>query len=669
MRSLRHTVTAAALLFLAACGGDSAAPAGPGNPPPDDPPPPAASREWTVMVYLAGDNNLAVDGIFDIDEMEAAGVDPKVQVVVQAEFSPSQLAQYKCGATCFNRPNFNTFRYALTGQGEAVNGPNGAAEDIGNVNMTDPAQLKSFVSWAKQKYPAKKYMLVLWNHGGGYVGLLQDETSAGSKLMSLEELKAGLTGVGELDVVDFDMCLMAGYETLVKLNGLAKYAVFSEEVVPGEGNPYTSIIDGLQANPAMDGRGVASMLVDRFHTSYQNNKASTTKSAYDLSGLGAFETALTAFAAQLRQNVGMMKGTIATAAHTAQKFAYPELTDIVDFADSLEARAGNAAALKQSIAALRTAATSPGFRLNSKARRGTGNGTQMPADVRRATGLHIVLPSGMEGDVFADKGLRSLGAYQTLYAGRAWTSFLTDYTNTQQQEAVTDQGDHRFESYLVWEEEAVAAGADVDLWVLEPDGNIYIPAFGSVTANGTFSSASEADGVNFEGYLTGRYVQNGEYRIFANLWEDPEDFRPRYDLAYRFGQNTDFDLLFSPDFPRLSLERSWLDDEDPTLDEVDAGAYTDLQAVASVTFGSNGAAPRLQRAGRVVAANARVAGASGSARITAAQLQTLRRVLRSADHLAARERAHRQAAARVQGGGAARGAAGRAWTGVFPTGR
>jgi len=624
MPFLRYLITAASLVALAACGTDEGNPTAPGNDNPNNPvPPPALTREWTVLVYLAGDNNLAVDGIFDIDEMEAAGTDPRVQVVVQAEFSPSQLAQYKCGANCFNRPNFNTFRYAITGQGQEVIGPNGAAEDIGNVNMTDPAQLQAFLRWGKEKYPAKKYMVVLWNHGGGYVGLLQDETSAGSTLMSLDEMRTGLSGVGPLDVVDFDMCLMAGYETLVKLNGLARYAVFSEEVVPGEGNPYTSIIDGLQSDPTMDGRELSSLMVERFHAAYQGNKASTTKSAYDLGGLNAFETALGNFATQLRHDIGALKPAIAQAAHASQKFSYPELTDVVSFIDSLDGRVPGSAALRQSMGALRTAALAPAFRINNKARRGAGSGNQLPADVRRATGLHIVLPSGMEDDVFADRGMRSLAAYQTLYAGRAWTSFLTDYTNAQGTTTVTDQGQHRFEAYLVWEEEAVAAGADVDLWILEPDGNIYIPAFGSVSQNGTFSSASEADGVNFEGYLTNRFVQNGEYRIFANLWEDAEDYRPLYDLAYRFGQNTDFDFLFKPEFPRLSLERSWLDDDDPTIAEVDAGAYTDLQSVARLTFGGNGAAP-LVKGGRAVASTS--ARVSGAPPITSAQLQTLRRL-------------------------------------------
>ena len=625
MPSLRQLVASASLMLLAACGADATTQpgSGSGNPPPP-PPPTEPAREWTVMVYLAGDNNLAVDGIFDIDEMEAAGVDPKVQVVVQAEFSPAQLAQYKCGAECFHRPNFNTFRYAITGAGPEVNGPNGVTEDIGNVNMTDPAQLRAFINWGKQQYPAKKYMVVLWNHGGGYVGLLQDETSAGSALMSLDGLKAGLTGAGPIDVVDFDMCLMGGYETLAKLNGLAQYAVFSEEVVPGEGNPYTSIIDGLQANPAMGGRELSSLLVDRFNANYEGGKASTTKSAYALAGLPPFENALAAFATQLRQEVGALKPTIAEAARASQKFSYPELTDVVSFLDSLDARVAGSAALRQKIAALRTAALAPAFRINSKARRGTGNGGQLPVDVRRATGLHIVLPSGMDGDVFAERGLRSLTSYEALYGGMPWTAFLSDYTNTQVQTQVTDQGEHRFESYLIWDEDAVAAGADVDLWLLEPDGNIYIPAFGSVSANGTFSSASEADGVNFEGYLTNRFVQNGEYRIFANLWDDPANFRPRYDLAYRFGQTTDFDLLFNPDFPRLSTERSWLDDEDPTLDEIDAGAYTDLQAVASLTFGGNAVAGLASRNGAPHGIAARTRHAAP--RITPAQLETLKRL-------------------------------------------
>jgi hypothetical protein len=75
-----------------------------------------------------------------------------------------------------------------------------------NVDMTDPNQLQAFIQWAKTNYPASHYLLVLWNHGGGYTGLIQDETSGRSGLMSLEDLKAALTGVGPVDIIDFDIC-------------------------------------------------------------------------------------------------------------------------------------------------------------------------------------------------------------------------------------------------------------------------------------------------------------------------------------------------------------------------------------------------------------------------------------------------------------------------------
>jgi hypothetical protein len=358
---------------------------------------------------------------------------------------------------------------------------------------------------------------VLWNHGGGYTGLIQDETSGGSGLMSLEDLKAALTGVGPVDIIDFDMCLMAGYETLAKIAGLADFAVFSEEVVPGEGNPYTSIIDGIQANPTQDARTLSGLIVDRFNASYQGNKASTTISAYDLSGFATFETALNALAADLQAGLPGLGATISTAAAASQKYTITELTDLVNFLDTLNTKVPGQAALQAKIAALRTEATAASFRINTRARTGSGQ-TQGGGvtDVSRSTGLNIVLPSGTAPDVLPQSGNGSLAAYQALLPGKPWTAFLAAYAGSQIPVPVTDQGSARFETYLVWESAAVTADADVDFWVLEPDGNIYLPAFGSVTPNGTMSNDSYADRTNFEGYLTNRFVEKGDYLICSS---------------------------------------------------------------------------------------------------------------------------------------------------------
>ena len=581
------------------------------------------SRKWTVMVFMAADNNLAVPGILDIDEMEAAGVSSDVQVLVQAEFSPSALAQYNCDASCFNRPNFNTFRYAVTDQGSPVNGPNGSVTDLGNRNMTDPAQINEFVLWAKQNYPADHYALVLWNHGGGYVGLLQDETSAGSDLMSIGELPAALQGTGAIDVLDFDMCLMGGYETLVKIAGLADYAVFSEEVVPGAGNPYQTIIDAIQANASGSARTIATIFVDQFDLSYQGDRASTTKSAYELSGFAAFETALDAVASTLQANLNTFGPAIGTALSQSQKYSYRELTDLVALLDNLKAGITDAT-LDGQIDALKALATGT-FRVANKAR--TGTSTEA-ADMSGSTGLNIVIPSGVGPDQLAATGPQSLASYQALYPGKAWTLFLTDWVTGQGTTAKTDQGNNRFEAYLVWDPGAVAVDADVDLWILEPDGSLFIPYLGSVSPNGVMSSDSDADGVYFEGYLTNRFVDNGTFKFYANLWKDPQAFMPEFDLVYRNDQSQSFTSLYDPNFPILSTQVSWLDDPTPTYLEIEAGAYTDLQYVAILGFPSPpvGVAAAESPSGRLLTGAAAQSGPG----ITPAQLMAARRWIQSA---------------------------------------
>ncbi|HEX7048914.1 MAG TPA: clostripain-related cysteine peptidase [Longimicrobiales bacterium] len=576
---------------------------------------------WTVMVYMAADNNLAIEGIMDIDEMEAAGADPEVQVVVQAEFNPDILGLYGCDASCYNRPNFNTFRYAVAGGGESTLGPDGSTIDLGNRDMTSPAELGEFIQWAKDEYPAEHYALVLWNHGGGYTGLLQDATSAGGQMMSIGDLPAALRGVGSIDVLDFDMCLMGGYETLVMIDGLVRYAVFSEEVVPGAGNPYAEILDGLHANPAADPEAVAAIFVDEFHEGYAGDRAPTTKSAYDLTAFAALESELDTLADMLRTNLGSLAPAIESAAAVSQKYTMSELTDIGDFLDSLRIRVSDPTLLAQ-IDEVKSQVVGP-FRVRNRVRNGWDSEER---DVSRSTGLSIVLPSGVGDDRMADAGPGSFAAYEALYSGKAWTEFLSDWIAGQAAVIYTDQGTARFEAYLVWDSAAVSRRTDVDLWILEPDGNVYIPYIGSVTPNGTLTNDSWDDGTSYEGLRTNRFVQNGTYRFYANLWTDSADYRPIYDIQYRYDQVSPLSSLYAPNYPRLSTEASWLTDPDPTWGEVDSGAYTDLQLAATWTVGPTAQPTMVPRTGRRIEADIAVMAFDAPAP-TAAQLKTIRRLL------------------------------------------
>jgi len=572
---------------------------------------------WTVLVYMAADNSLALDGISDIDEMEAAGFDPEVQVAVQAEFSPTYLTLNGCTAACFNRPNFNTFRYFVSGQGPNVSGPNGAVTDLGNRNMIDPLQLREFINWGKQNHPAQHYAVVLWNHGGGYTGLLEDQTSAAG-LMSIGDLPTAFSGVGPIDVLNFDMCLMGAYETLAKLTGLTSYAVFSEEVEPGQGNPYQEILDAIQANATADGRTVAGIFVDQFNTSYQGGRASTTLSAYELSQFAAFETALNTLAGTLRSNLSSLAGAVGGAGTSAQAYEYPFLKDLINFLDSLRVRTADPT-LQGQIDAVKAQATGT-FRVRSRFYNAAAFGAN---DVSRSNGLTVLMPSGGLGDQLPDAGPESFVAYQPLYPGKAWTLFLADWLASQSTIAYRDQANARFEGYLVWDSALVSRNGDVDVWILEPSGDLFIPYLGTVTPNGVFTNDSYDDRTFYEGYLTNRFLQIGEFKFYANLWIDPQDYRPVFDIQYRNDQVSALTSLYAPNYPQLSLQVSWLSDPTPTLAEADAGNYTDLRlaAVLTVTAAAS-AAVSTTRSPMSLLTSAQLNGPE----LTAAQIATVQRI-------------------------------------------
>jgi len=585
----------------------------------------ARPPHWTVMVYMAADNNLAWAGIGDIDEMEAAGTDPEVQVVVQAEFSETQVDLGNCGSECFNRPNFNTFRYFIDGTGESVKGPDGPATDIGNRDMTSPAELNEFVRWSQATYAAEHYVLVLWNHGGGYAGLIEDATSAGPTLMPISALRPALSGVDQIDILDFDMCLMAGYETLVMVEGSADYVVFSEETVPGAGNPYREFLDGIQELAAAAPVDVARVIVERFHQSYQGNRASTTQSAYDMVGFARFETALDVLAGSLQEDLPSIGSAIRVAAEGSQKFYYRELTDIVDFLTLLKQEIADPT-LRAQIDDVVSEATGS-FRILNRVRDGSEVSFGAEASVMMASGLHIVMPSGVGEDILTNSGPRSFEEYAAAFMGRPWTEFLADWLAGGDEQTVLDQGNERFEGYLFWNPAAIAEGVDIDLWVLEPSGNLFIPWLGSVTPNGHLTNDSADDGTNYEGYLTNRFVEPGLYKFYAHLYADPSSYTPEFDVLFRLDQTSVFESLYTPDFPWLSLQTSWLDDPDASFAKVEAGEYTDLKWAMWLDMPSAGPNPDLQV--RPVMGSPHGVDAQGIAApsISKAQLDRVRRAL------------------------------------------
>src|SRR5947199_5993257 len=102
-------------------------------------------KPWTVMVYLAGDNNLDSAGVIDLREMKQVGSTTSLNIVAQFDRRAA---------------NRQTRRYFLRKGGDLEAD---AVDSLGETNAGDPNVLINFLRWSVKNYPADRYMLVIWN--------------------------------------------------------------------------------------------------------------------------------------------------------------------------------------------------------------------------------------------------------------------------------------------------------------------------------------------------------------------------------------------------------------------------------------------------------------------------------------------------------------------------
>ena len=121
-------------------------------------------------------------------------------------------------------------------------------------SMADKETLTDFIRWSAASFPAEKYALILWDHGGGSkTGIFVDELFDGD-VLHLNELDEALAESGiHFEVIAMDACMMANLETAVALKDHANYMIGSEEMVSGNGSAYSEWLNELYIHPDCDG--------------------------------------------------------------------------------------------------------------------------------------------------------------------------------------------------------------------------------------------------------------------------------------------------------------------------------------------------------------------------------------------------------------------------------
>jgi hypothetical protein len=194
-----------------------------------------------------------------------------------------------------------------------------------------------FTKWAKAKYPAKKYMLVVWNHGAGWIksanaanrGISYDDETGNH--ITTPQLGAALKEMGGVDVYGSDACLMQMAEVVYELKDYVTYIVGSEETEPGDGYTYNDFLAPLFAKQNMGPAELAKVAVDAYADHYKAQDEGSTQSYIKTSAIAGFLSASNEFAyAVTRANE---KALAKKAMGEAQSYAYPENKDLYHFAE------------------------------------------------------------------------------------------------------------------------------------------------------------------------------------------------------------------------------------------------------------------------------------------------------------------------------------------------
>lgn len=281
-------------------------------------------KELTIMIFMNGKNNLADYVLKDINEMEVYGPRADMNIVVQAgriNYTPPSNPGYpgwpggydpydpfpwspgyhpglppmysapEDRAETAAASGLTTFtgvkRFLIQKDDSTSSIGSKEIETLEKSDMGDPQELVNFVLWAKKNFPARKYMLMVWNHGDGWKrknimpdlikGISSDDETGNE--ISTPELGQALSKMGKIDIYASDACLMQMLEVVYELKDSVPVIIGSEETEPGDGWAYDYFLKKIHALSSLAPEAVAKAAVEAYGEYYTEKKQGVTQSA------------------------------------------------------------------------------------------------------------------------------------------------------------------------------------------------------------------------------------------------------------------------------------------------------------------------------------------------------------------------------------------------------
>jgi len=331
-------------------------------------------KDWTLMLYISADNDLAPFAIRNIRQMAAVGSNQFFNIVVQLDICKSDgqkvTRRYYIQEDCVYHLN--------------AEDPYSQAMDSG-----DPETLISFCDWAISNFPARQYGLILWNHGAGILdpvryralkaeelfmvnpnterlemdrsigyldrmlqrGICFDDTT-GNYLtnqdldFALKTICLEMLGNRKIDFVGFDACLMQMVEVGNLLKNYARVMIGSQEAGLGYGWNYVDVLEIFKdGSPELF--EFMKHIVAMYKRAYEKITGDYTMSAIDLQAIDSLEKNIHEVSRILmvglkNQKRGMVKNAVKAARSklVCTHFDEPSYIDLHHFYGNLLANLG-----------------------------------------------------------------------------------------------------------------------------------------------------------------------------------------------------------------------------------------------------------------------------------------------------------------------------------------
>jgi len=236
-------------------------------------------KEWTVLFYGALDCNLSSYLNPTIDEMEGAGgTNGGVNLIAELDGHPDYGGYDDLDG---NHADVRRYMIVPGNPGNAIIDAY-PLEVLGELNTGDTTTLKDFLLWGVTNYPAKHYVVIVFGHGSGYQkgdGSEGDVLSIGEDWTSGEEieirngelsacLRTMKNSIGKnIDVLNFESCLMGMVEVAYEIRAYSDILVASERSMWASGPDWTSL-RSIIANPSIRPYALCDTFIYYYHQRY-----------------------------------------------------------------------------------------------------------------------------------------------------------------------------------------------------------------------------------------------------------------------------------------------------------------------------------------------------------------------------------------------------------------